>query len=153
MLSQAYCCPHCDKFVITYTSRFNEPYDALFFGCKVKEYDTYCPYCGEKNTSGEMPPIEDVMKGIRAEYGILDSDEDEDYDFNDSPEIDQYAIENEENGNSCYDPYDWTLPESDKTVKTFYCLQCGERFKVGYMDGRKRKAFCPLCGEISKRAE
>ena len=51
------------------------------------------------------------------------------------------------------DPHNWCLPESDKTVKEFLCENCGEHFKVGYMDGRKRHAFCPLCGGKGSRVK
>ena len=159
MLSQAYYCSQCGKFVITFTTHFNEEYPGFFFGCRVMKRDAYCPYCGEKNTSGEMPEMEDLMRGISAEYGILESDEgngdgeygaeDEEYSSYDYSVDDRFDTEDADDDG--YDVHDWTLPEDDKTVKTFLCNSCGEQFKIGYMDGRRKNVFCPLCGGKGRR--
>ncbi len=140
--SQSYYCGKCNKFVMTYTTHMKPQYDGVFWGYPVKQRDSYCPYCGKKSTFGELPPIEH----IKSFFNINDDDYDDD-----ENDYDEYDDELDDEEDEEYDEHDWTLPEDDKSVREFVCESCGEDFKIGYCDGRKRKAFCPLCGGKAKR--
>ena len=142
--SQSYYCNNCEKFVITYTTHLNPEYSGTFWGYPVKKRDSYCPYCGHKSSSGEMPPIE----YIQSTFGVDDEDENDESGFNYEEEVDDEVNDEEE-----YDEHDWCLPEDDASVRMFLCESCGEYFKIGYCDGRKRKALCPLCGGNAKRVK
>ena len=69
-LSQAYCCSECDKFVIAYTTHLNEPYEYMFFDCKVLARDSYCPFCGKKSISGDEPPWDELERNMKRMYGM-----------------------------------------------------------------------------------
>ena len=141
MMQQSYYCNKCEKFISAFTTHLNPEYSGTFLGYPVKQSDSYCPYCGHKSTHGEMPPIEYVKKY----YGINEDDESEYDEFEDD--------ESEDDESEEYDEHDWCLPEDDKTVRMFHCGACGENFKIGYCDGRRRKVYCPLCGGNARRME
>lgn len=143
--SESYYCDKCNKFVRTYTTHLNPKYDGVFWGYPVKNRDSYCPYCGKKGTFGDIPPVEHIKK-----FFNIHDDYDDDYEDGFDDELDEEDDELDEEDDE-YDEHDWSLPEDDKSVKEFVCLSCGESFKIGYCDGRKRKAFCPLCGGNAKR--